>query len=100
MTTIPLHDVYYFLKQCRGVLLEGRFVELFLSEIEDNYDSVFLNLEWIEYVDGEEVFVCVSFNEGNNQTAAIIGSTLILTNVDGEEEELILLKEWSPQLIN
>jgi len=108
MKTIELYDVYYFLKQCEGVLLEGRFLKPTLSEIEDDYSNEFLTLEWEEFVteedvkDGEEegepglYQVSVGFKEGDNQTVGLEGAVLTLTNTDGEEEELTLLQEWHP----
>jgi|LauGreDrversion4_2_1035121.scaffolds.fasta_scaffold410074_1 hypothetical protein len=96
MKSLQLYDAYYYLKRCTGVLLEGRFLEPLLSEIEDDYESEFLLLEWEDFQDGQEVIVSVGFKEGDNQTIGLDGSTLILTNSDGEEEELTLLMEWDP----
>ena len=96
MKSLQLYDAYYFLKQCTGVLLEGRFVEPLLSEIEDNYESEFLVLEWEDTQDGQELIVSVGFKEGDNQTIGLEGCKLFLTNSDGEEEELTLLQEWHP----
>jgi hypothetical protein len=96
MKSLQLYDAYFFLKQCTGVLLEERFIIPLLSEIEDNYESEFLLLEWEDFQDGQEVIVSVGFKEGDNQTIGLNGSTLILTNSDGEEEELTLLQEWHP----
>lgn len=96
MKTLQLYDAYYFLKQCTGILLEGRFVEPLLSEIEDNYESEFLVLEWEDFQDGQEVIVSVGFKEGDNQTIGLEGSILTLTSSDGEQEELTLLQEWHP----
>jgi hypothetical protein len=42
--------------------------------------------------------VVVDFNEGDNQKVVLDGSSLILVNSDGEEEELILLREWVPEI--
>ena len=96
MKTLQLYDAYYFLKQCTGVLLEGRFIEPLLHEIEDEYESEFLVLEWEDFQDGQEVVVSVGFKEGDNQSIGLEGSTLTLVNLDGEEEELTLLQEWHP----
>jgi hypothetical protein len=96
MKSLQLYDAYFFLKQCTGVLLEEQFIIPLLSEIEDNYESEFLLLEWEDFQDGQEVIVSVGFKEGDNQTIGLNGSTLILTNSDGEEEELTLLQEWHP----
>lgn len=97
MKTLELYDAYYFLKQCAGVLLEGRFLEPILNEIEDDYSKEFLILSWEDLgEDGEACLVEVAFKEGDNQTIGLSGSTLHLTNSDGEEEELTLLQEWHP----
>jgi hypothetical protein len=94
---ITLQDAYYFLRQCTGVLLEGRFIEPSLLEIEDDYSNEWMCLHWEEEYDGEELDVVVSFNEEDNQKCILNGSTLVLVNTDGEEEELTLLREWSPE---
>lgn len=97
MKTLPLHEAFYLLKQCNGLLLEGRYIEPLLSEIEEDYESEFLILEWEDIQDNQEAIVQVSFREGDNQNVGFNGkSTLYLTNTDGEEEELTLLKEWQP----
>ena len=98
MKSLELYDAYYFLKQCKGVLLEGRFVEPILYEIEDDYENEFLVLQWDQEYDGEMYTVEVSFKEGDNQAVGLKGSTLVLTNSEGEEEELVLLKEWDPDI--
>lgn len=96
-----LEDAFYYLSQCDGVLLEGRFIWPVLYEIEDDYDNTWLVLEWEEFSDeGEEATVTVSFNEKDNQTVWFEDGTMVLTNSDGEEEEIQLLKIWKPTTKN
>jgi hypothetical protein len=95
---IPLHDACHLLRQCIGVLLEGRFIEPHLLDIEDDYSNEWLSLQWVEEYRGEELDVIVGFTEGDNQRVLLDGSSLILVNSDGEEEELILLREWVPEM--
>jgi hypothetical protein len=95
---IPLQDAYDLLRQCTGVLLEGRFIEPHLFDIEDDYSNEWLSLQWVEEYRGEELDVIVSFTEGDNTKVILDGSSLILANSDGEEEELILLREWVPEM--
>ena len=101
MKTLQLYDAYYFLSRCAGLLLEGRYIEPILSEIEDDYEHEFLLLQWEEVVENEEgiaavLVVEVAFKEGDNQTIGLEGSTLTLTNSEGEDEEITLLAEWHP----
>ncbi len=96
MKTLELYDAYYFLSQCAGLLLEGRFVEPILSEIEDDYENEFLVLQWEQEYEGVLHTVEVAFKEKDNQTVGLEGATLILTNTEGEDEELTLLQEWHP----
>ena len=96
MKTILIEDIYFFLKQCDGVLIEDNFVVPTLDELQDDYSAVFLTLEWNVVQDGEEVLVGACFSEGDNQTAMLDGCVLTLINTDGEEEELTLLKKWTP----
>jgi hypothetical protein len=95
---IPLHDACHLLRHCIGVLLEGRFIEPHLLDIEDDYSNEWLSLQWVEEYRGEELDVIVGFTEGDNQRVLLDGSSLILVNSDGEEEELILLREWVPEM--
>lgn len=97
---IPLHDAYYYLSQCKGVLIEDRFIEPIVYEIEEEYDNIWLYLEWETFTDeGAPAIVTVCFNEKDNQNVLLEGSSLWLINTEGEEEELILLKEWDPNNI-
>jgi hypothetical protein len=96
MNAISLQDAHYFLSQSTGVLLEGRYIEPFVFEIEDNYDNEWLVLQWDEVEGDQEGIVSISFLERDNQTVFIEGSKLILTAENGEEEEITLLREWKP----
>jgi hypothetical protein len=96
MKTISLEDARYFLSQCTGVLLEGRFIEPIVFEIEQDYDNEWLILQWDEIEGDNEGIVSISFLEGENQTVLLEGSKMTLIAEDGVEEELILLKEWKP----
>ena len=79
-------------------MLEGRFVEPHLFDIEEDYSNEWMTLQWVEEYDGEELDVVVDFKEGDNQKVVLDSSSLILVNSDGEEEELILLREWVPEI--
>lgn len=96
--TISVYDTYYFLKQCSGVMLEGRWIEPRLYEIEDEESNIFAELEWEEYDEEtkEMVTVLVSFFEGDNENVTLNGSKITLMNDAGQEEELTLLQEWYP----
>lgn len=96
MKTVHLYDAVFFLRQCSGVLLEGRFVSPTVYEIQDEASNEFLVLEWEEIHDEELVVISVGFREGDNQSVELDGSILVLINSEGEEEELVLLKEWFP----
>ena len=96
MKSLHLYDACYYLRQCTGILIEERFVKPILAELQDDYESEFLTLEWEDYQNGQELLVSVGFKEGDNQTIGLQGSKLILTNSEGEEEELTLLQEWHP----
>jgi len=91
MRDILLHDAYNLIRQSAGVLLEGRFVEPHLFDIEEDYSNEWMTLQWVEEYDGEELDVVVDFKEGDNQKVVLDSSSLILVNSDGEEEELIVL---------
>jgi hypothetical protein len=95
---ILLHDAIHLLRQCSGVLLEGRYLEPHLHETEDEDTNEFLSLQWDEEYDGDELEVLVSFKEGDNIKVPLEGSQLTLVNSDGEEETLTLLREWIPEI--
>jgi hypothetical protein len=96
MNTITLFDAVFWLKQSRGILLEGRFIEPYVFGVEGEYNNIFMTLEWEELVDNIGVLVTVHFKEGDNQTVGVSEGVLLFINSDGEEEEIILIKEWNP----
>ena len=96
MNTISLEDARYFLSQCPGILLEGRYIEPVVFDIENDYENEWLILQWDEVEGSQEGIVSISFLEGDNQTVLLEGSKMTLTAEDGVEEELTLLKEWKP----
>jgi len=95
---IPLHDVIHLLRQCTGVLLEGRYLEPHLHEIEDDESTEFMSLQWEEEYEGDVLEVLVTFKEIDNIKVPLEGSELTLVNSDGEEETLTLLREWIPEI--
>ena len=95
---ITLRKAFEILQQCTAVILEGRFVEPHLYEIEDEYGNEFMSLQWSEEFEGSELDFVVSFNEGDNLKVPLEGCELTLVNSEGEEETLTLLKEWFPEV--
>ena len=93
---ITLRDAYNILRQCIGVMLEDRFIEPSIFDIEDDYSNEWLSLQWEEVFRGEEVDIVVAFTEGDNQKVFLEGSELTLVNTDGEEETMTLVREWIP----
>ena len=93
---ISIQDAYYILRQCIGVMIEDRFVEPSIFDIEDDYSNEWLSLQWEEEYRGEILDVVVAFTEGDNQKVLLEGSELTLVNTDGEEETLVLVREWIP----
>ena len=95
---ITIESAYNLIRQCTGVLLEGRYIEPHIFEIEGDYSNEWMTLQWEEVYCGEEIDVVVGFKEGDNQKVEFDGSILVLVNSDGEEEELTLLQEWIPEV--
>ena len=93
---ISIQDAYHILRQCIGVMIEDRFVEPSIFDIEDDYSSEWLTLQWEEEYRGEILDVVVAFTEGDNQKVLLEGSEMTLVNTDGEEETLVLVREWIP----
>ena len=94
---IPLHDAIYLLRQCSGILLEGRYLEPHLYETDDG-SVEFMSLQWSEEYEGDVLDVVVSFNENDNIKVPLEGCELTFVNSDGEEETLTLLREWFPEV--
>jgi hypothetical protein len=94
---IPLHDAIYLLRQCSGILLEGRYLEPHLYETDDG-SVEFMSLQWSEEYEGDALDFVVSFNENDNIKVPLEGCELTLVNSDGEEETLTLLREWFPEV--
>jgi hypothetical protein len=97
MKEIPLHQAYDLLQQSIAVVLEGRIVEPTLMGVQDDDSNEFMYLSWEEEFDNEDLIVELSFYEGDNQVALIDGSVLTLVNTDGDEEELVLVKEFDAE---
>ena len=93
---ITIQDAYHILRQCIGVMIEDRFVEPSIFDIEDDYSNEWLSLQWEEEYRGEILDVVVAFTEGDNQKVLLEGSELTLVNADGEEETIVLVREWIP----
>ena len=102
MKNLNLYDAVYFLRQCAGILLEGRYIKPTLLELSETGDpnNEWLHLTWDEVDEeyGEVDQILVPFTEGDNDEVHLNGCTLILTNTSGEKEELTLLREWHPLL--
>ena len=94
---IPLHDAIYLLRQCSGILLEGRYLEPHLYETDEGSNE-FMSLQWSEEFENEELDFVISFNESDNIKVPLEGCELTLVNSDGEEETLTLLREWYPEV--
>jgi hypothetical protein len=77
-------------------MLEDRFIEPSIFDIEDDYSNEWLSLQWEEEYRGETVDVVVAFTEGDNQKVLLEGSEMTLVNTDGEEETVVLVREWIP----
>lgn len=97
MKEINLHQAYDLLQQSIAVVLEGRIVEPTLMGVQDDDSNEFMYLSWEEEFDNEDLIVELSFYEGDNQVALIDGSVLTLVNTDGDEEELVLVKEFDAE---
>lgn len=93
---ISIQDAYHILRQCIGVMLEDRFIEPSIFDIEDDYSSEWLSLQWEEEYRGEILDVVVAFTEGDNQKVLLEGSEMTLVSTDGEEETITLIREWIP----
>ena len=50
---ISIQDAYHILRQCIGVMIEDRLVEPSIFDIEDDYSSEWLTLQWEEEYRGE-----------------------------------------------
>ena len=93
---ISIQDAYHILRQCIGVMLEDRFIEPSIFDIEDDYSNEWLSLQWEEEYRGEILDVVVAFTEGDNKKVLLEGSEMTLVNTDGEEETIVLVREWIP----
>ena len=94
MKEISLYEAYDVLQQCPVILLEGRVIEPVLMGLEDKDTSEFMCLSWEEEFENEPCFIEVVFEEGDNNIVELDGCVMYLVNVDGEREEITLLKEF------
>ena len=77
-------------------MLEDRFIEPAIFDIEGDYSNEWLTLQWEEEYRGEVLDVVVAFTEGDNQKVLLEGSEMTLVSTDGEEETITLIREWIP----
>ena len=77
-------------------MLEDRFIEPSIFDIEGDYSNEWLSLQWEEEYRGEILDVVVAFTEGDNQKVLLEGSEMTLASTDGEEETITLVREWIP----
>lgn len=96
MNSISLEEAHHYLSNCRGILLEGRYIKPTVFDIKGDYDHSWLSLAWEEPEEPEECVVYLNFLEGDNQTVLIEDSKLTIITEDGDEEEIFLLREWNP----
>lgn len=92
MKSIPLYNAYSLLSECKAVIIDGKFVEIYSLCYAEEGDNEFLILQWEEEVDGEVLDVEVVFNERDNFMVEVDGQKLIMTNTNGDTEEMILLR--------
>jgi len=81
------------LRECRSVVIDGKCIEPYNVSYSDEPDNEFLILQWEEDYDDDVFSIEASFKEGDNQMVEVDGKTMLLVGVDGEVEELVLLKE-------
>jgi len=93
MKQINLTNAFELLTQAAAIVLEGRPLIPVLFDIEYDNENEFLHLHWSE--DG--VDFQVDFAEGDNQYVDVKGHIMTLVNVEGEEEEIELLKEFNAE---
>lgn len=88
MKTIPLKKAYELLENSSGVVIDDNvLVYPSLAEIEDSDENEFLYLSWQD----EGLTYSVKFQEGENINVKISGSSMFLTDHEGEETQLSLL---------
>lgn len=94
MKEITLYDAYNILQQCSAVVIDGKLVEPSLLGYEESSENEFMCLTWGEDYENEDFIIEVAFTEGDNETVCVDGCKMYLTSTEGEEEELLLLKEF------
>lgn len=82
------------MQACECIILEDRLIRPSLLGLEGDSENEFFYLAWTEEVRGEYIDFSAAFKEGDNNVVLCEGSTLVFVNVDGQEEELTLLRPW------
>ena len=85
--TISLSDAYFLLTQCSVIELEGKLLEPQLYELTSEGKNEFLCLSWTEIIEGEEVFIVITFAEEDNKHVKLNGNVLTLISFDDKVEE-------------
>jgi hypothetical protein len=85
MKKIPLQEAYQILEEASAIVVEDQVLFPVLSPPKGENHHTFLLLEW---EDSEKLWYELEFDEGENQTVAVSGSSLFLFPNDTPEEEV------------
>lgn len=85
---ITLEKAEALLEECAGVQIDGNLVSFSMSDLEGQEDNQWLHLSWEDEFDE----FSISFDERANPRIA--KGELILTDTEGEDVALTLLRVW------
>lgn len=89
MKTISLKEAYDILENSSAVVIDDNaLMYAGLHDLEDDDSNVFLTLS---YTDDEGLIFEYNFAEGDNQEIKVLGSSMFLEDIDGEECQLTIL---------
>ena len=90
MKTITLDEAHQILEECSAVVIDdGVLVYPRLSDLEHSYLNEFLYLGWD---DDQGLSYSIKFEEGENLSVKVSGSSMFLVDTKGDECQITILE--------
>lgn len=91
--TISLKEAHQILEECSAVIADDNALTYpSLSDLEDDDSNEFLYISW---TDDEGLTYSAKFQEGENQSVKISGSSMFLIDNEGDEMQITILEPKS-----
>jgi hypothetical protein len=95
VTILTLEQAYAILEKSSAVVMDDHAVtHASTAGLTGEADNDFVTLSW----ENDEGLFEFFFAEGANQQVKLVGSSMFLTDTDGDEVQISLLGPWTPEV--